>query len=365
MPEQKTNQDIPRVIAWESTQACNLVCKHCRADAQNSPHPNELKTEEVIKFIDQIAAFSRPIFIISGGEPLMRKDIFEIAAHATGKGLRVAMSPNGTLINPENIIQMKSAGIRRISVSLDGSNAKKHDAIRGIEGAFDGVVCGMRYCLEEELPFQVNTTVMRQNIEDLEATHRQVIDLGAVAWHIFMLVPTGRGKIDDEITPQAYEDILNWIFEVSQTSPIPLRVTCGPQFMRIVTNKQADKQVELNLVGKQKTSAHSGGHPGMDHMSRGCLAGVGYCFISHKGEVFPCGYLPLSAGNVRNQDFQTIYQTSAVFNKLRDFHLLEGKCGVCQFKLRCGGCRARAYGMTGNYLAEEPFCVYEPPLVKG
>ncbi len=361
MSHKSETQQIPRVIAWESTQACNLACKHCRANAKETSDPNELTTHEVKRLVDQIAAFSQPIFIISGGEPLMRRDIFEIAAYATHKGLRVAMSPNGTLVNPENIAQMKTAGIKRISISLDGSSAERHNDIRVVPSAYHDTVRGMTYCLEEHMPFQVNTTVMRQNFDDLEAIHKKVIALGAVAWHVFMLVPTGRGKLEDEITPQAYEQILNWVYETSQTSPIPIRVTCGPQFMRIVDTRQKETQTKLNLVGKQKP----GGHPEMDHTSRGCLAGVGYCFISHIGEVFPCGYLPVLAGDVRQDDFQTIYQTSHVFQKLRDFSQLEGKCGVCPYVRRCGGCRARAYSLTGNYMAQEPYCDYKPPRWEG
>jgi heme b synthase len=365
MMHQPSDQPVLRVVAWESTQACNLVCRHCRASAQETPHPDELTTGEVKRLVNQIAAFSRPIFIISGGEPLMRPDIFEIARYATDQGLRVAMSPNGTLITPENVEQMKASGIKRISVSLDGSCAKRHDAIRGVPGAFDAAVRGMTYCREAGLPFQVNTTVMRQNVDDLEATLDFVVDLGVAAWHVFMLVPTGRGQVDDEISPQAYEEILTWVYDAAQDSPIPIRVTCGPQFMRLVLTRQKESPAPPNLVGGQRPGGHPGGHPGMDQMSRGCLAGVGYCFVSHRGEVFPCGYLPVLAGDVRQQDFQTIYQTSEVLQKLRDFSQLEGKCGACPFVHRCGGCRARAYGITGNYLAEEPYCAYEPPGWEG
>jgi radical SAM protein with 4Fe4S-binding SPASM domain len=166
-----------------------------------------------------------------------------------------------------------------------------------------------------------------------------------------MLVPTGRGRVDDELTPQRYEDILNWIYEAALDSPIPLRVTCGPQFMRLVLTRQRDSKTPPNLVGRQR---------GLDHMSRGCLAGMGYCFISHRGDVYPCGYLPVRAGNVRDQDFGTIYQESSVFQQLRDLNQLKGKCGECAFVHRCGGCRARAFGITGDFLAEEPYCVYEP-----
>jgi heme b synthase len=346
----------PRVVAWESTRACNLVCRHCRASAQETPEPDELTTEEVKRLVDQIASFSRPIFVITGGEPLMRPDVFDIAAYATERGLRVAFSPNGTLITPRVVREMQRAGVRRVSVSLDGSCAERHDGIRGVPGAFEAAVRGMRYCLEGDLPFQVNTTVMRQNVDDLEAVHRLVVALGAAAWHVFMLVPTGRGRVDDELTPQGYEEILNWVYEAALNSPIPLRVTCGPQFMRLVLTRQKEGDVPPNLVGGQGKA----GHPGMDHMSRGCLAGVGYCFISYRGEVYPCGYLPVLAGDVRQQDFRTIYQESPVFQSLRDLSRLQGKCGICPFVRHCGGCRARAYSLTGDYLAEEPYCVYEP-----
>lgn len=345
------NGPVPRVIAWESTRACNLACRHCRASAQRDPAPDELTTDEVMRLIDEIAALSRPIFIISGGEPLMREDVFDIAAYANEQGLRVAISPNGTLITPAIVERMKDVGIKRVSVSIDGSCDERHDAIRGVPGAFDEAVRGIRYCADGELPFQINTTVMRQNVDDLEAIHDLTVALGAAAWHVFMLVPTGRGQVDDELSAEGYESILNWIYDAALESPIPLRVTCGPQFMRLVLTRRGEAETPPNLVGRQR---------GLDRMSRGCLAGMGYCFISRRGEVYPCGYLPVLAGNVREQDFGTIYQESPVFRKLRDLSQLEGKCGECAFVHRCGGCRARAYSLTGDYMAEEPYCVYEP-----
>jgi radical SAM protein with 4Fe4S-binding SPASM domain len=197
---------------------------------------------------------------------------------------------------------------------------------------------------------------MRQNVDHLGAIHEFVVSLGVAAWHVFMLVPTGRGSVDDEISPQAYEDILSWVYETAQDSPIPMRVTCGPQFMRLVLTRQKESGVPPNLVGGQR----HGDHRGMDRMSRGCLAGVGYCFVNYRGEVYPCGYLPVLAGHIREQAFQTIYQESQVFRNLRDLSQLKGKCGACSFVRRCGGCRARAYSLSGDYLAEEPYCVYEP-----
>jgi heme b synthase len=339
-----------RVVAWESTQACNLVCRHCRASAQREPSPDELTTAEVKTLIDQIAAMSRSIFVISGGEPLMREDIFEIASYATEQGLRTAISPNGTLITPETVLRMHDAGIKRVSVSIDGSCPKRHDGIRGVAGAFDGAVRGVDHCREGELPFQINTTVMRQNVDDLERIRDLTVSLGAAAWHVFMLVPTGRGKIDDELTPEGYERLLNWIYDAALESPIPIRVTCGPQFMRLVLTRKGESETPPNLVGRER---------GLDRMSRGCLAGQGYCFVSHRGEVFPCGYLPVLAGSVREASFETIYRESPVFQRLRDLRELEGKCAECAFVHRCGGCRARAYSLTGDYMAEEPYCTHQ------
>jgi heme b synthase len=347
-------------VAWESTVACNLACVHCRASAQTTPEPDELTTEEVFGLIDQLAEFGRPIFIVSGGEPLMRPDIYDIAAYGTQRGLRVAVSPNGTLITPEAVRRLGEAGVRRISVSVDGSTAERHDTVRRVPGAFEAAMEGLAACKEGGLGFQLNTTVMRQTRDDLSAIRDLAVRIGAAAWHVFMLVPTGRGKIDDEVSPQEYEEILGEIYRMTVDSPIPIRVTCGPHFMRVVAQNRRKGQEQPNLV-RPRRGGHPGGHPGgLDRTTRGCLAGDGYCFVSHRGDVMPCGYFPVVAGNVRQQPFEEIYLASPLFRTLRDLDRLEGKCGVCEFLRVCGGCRARAYSLTGNYLAEEPYCVYRP-----
>ena len=345
----------PHVVAWESTQACNLACVHCRASAQTEPAPDELTTAEVKALIDDIAAFAAPVLIISGGEPLMRPDIFELAHYGHERGLRVAMSPNGTLITDRVARQMAEAGVARISVSIDGSCAERHDRVRGVPGAFDAAMRGLAACRANGVGFQLNTTVLRQTRDDLPAVLDLAARLGAEAWHIFMLVPTGRGKAEDAITPEEYEQVLTWIYEAARHSPLPMRVTCGPQFMRIVASRRHQAGEPAGLV--RPRSGH-GSH--LDRASRGCLAGNGYCFISHRGEVYPCGYLPLSAGNVRQQSFREIYQHADLFVALRDLSRLEGKCGACEFVRVCGGCRARAYSATGNVLGEEPLCLYQP-----
>lgn len=364
----------PHIVAWESTVACNLACIHCRASAQTTPEPDELTTREVFNLIDQLADYGshndaqRPIFVISGGEPLMRPDIYDIAAYGTHRGLRVAVSPNGTLLTPEAVRNLQEAGVQRISVSIDGSTAARHDAIRGVPGAFDTAMEGLTRCRQSGLGFQLNTTVMRQTRDDLAAVRDLAVGIGAEAWHVFMLVPTGRGTIDDEVSPQEYEEILNEIYNMTTSSPLPIRVTCGPHFQRIVAQSRRhardDPGNQPNLVrpgnnGRDGATARQ--HPGgLDRTTRGCLAGDGYCFISYRGDVTPCGYFPVVAGNIRQEPFQDIYSGSALFRSLRDLESYGGKCGACEFLRVCGGCRARAYSLTDDYLAEEPYCVYQP-----
>ncbi len=354
-PDTQSSNVWPHVVAWESTRACNLACVHCRACAQAQPAIGELTTAEVKALIDDIAALAAPVFIISGGEPLLRPDIFDIARYAGDRGLRAVMSPNGTLITRQVAREIAAAGIRRISVSIDGSSAARHDGVRGVAGAFDAALAGLAACRAQGVGFQLNTTVLRQTLDDLPAVHRLAVELGSQAWHVFMLVPTGRGRPDDEITPQEYERVLRWIYETTQTSPVPIRVTCGPHYMRLVATRR-------QRTGAAAECAPAGGNPPahLDGASRGCLAGNGYCFISYRGEVFPCGYLPLPAGSVREQPFHRIYQEAELFRTLRDLSRLEGKCGACEHAPVCGGCRARAYSASGNVLGEEPFCLYRP-----
>jgi len=349
---------VPRLVAWESTRACNLACVHCRASAQLEHHPQQLSTSEVQRVMDEIAEFSRPILIITGGEPLMRADIFDIASYATRQGLRVVMSPNGTLLTPEVVRKMKASGVMRISVSLDGSSPERNDSFRQVPGAFQAATRGLAYAREAGLPFQINTTVTRRNQEDLPAMLKTVIDLGAVTWDVFMLVPTGRGKIEDEVSPEQYEQVLNWIYEVSRKAPIPVKVTCGPHYVRIFRQR---------AKAEGRSTGEEDGPPGHGLAAKtpgGCLAGKGFCFISHIGEVFPCGYFPIPAGNVRQQHFREIYQESELFKTLRDATKLKGKCGHCEYRVVCSGCRARALGARGDYMEEEPFCIYEPRGVR-
>ncbi|MCW4029219.1 MAG: radical SAM protein [Candidatus Bathyarchaeota archaeon] len=330
----------PRVVAWESTRACAFACRHCRAQAQKNADPNQLTIPEALNLIDQIAELCKPVFIISGGDPLQRPDIFEIAAYASKRGFRVVMSPSGSNITSGIIEKLKASGVRMISLSLDGSTALVHDGFRQVLGAFDLVLRNVSYANGGGLPFRINTTVTQHNVGDLEATHRLAVSLGAKEFDVFMLVPTGRGKISMELSPSQYEETLKTIHNLSLTSSIPVKVTCAPQYVRVA------------LQQKNQTTRAA--------MGRGCMAGNGFCFVSHVGDVFGCGFLPLAAGNVKLQSFRDIYHNSPLFLELRNPELLRGKCGVCGFKALCGGCRARALSVHRSHLAQEPYCEYLP-----
>jgi heme b synthase len=339
----------PRLVAWEVTRACDLACLHCRAVAQPHADPRQLSTDEAFRLVDTIATFRPPvILILTGGDPLKRPDIFTVAARASQAGLRVVMSPSGTHVTPASVAELKRAGVQRISVSLDGSAPALHDSFRQVPGAFEQAIASLAYTREGGLPFQVNTTVTRHNRHDLADMLRLAVDLGAATWDVFMLVPTGRGKVQMEITPEEYEETLQWVYGASQGAPIQVKMTCAPHYKRIQVQE------------RRRQPAGTRPAPAAHGFSRGCMAGVGFCFVSHIGEVGGCGYLPLLAGNVRQAPLTEIYRESALFKSIRDAELLQGRCGICEYRLLCGGCRARALGATGNYLGEEPFCTYQP-----
>lgn len=331
-----------RMVAWELTRSCNLACSHCRASSKHGPYLNELTTKECFKVIDDIVAFSKPIVILTGGEPLLRKDLFEIIEYGRKKGLTLVMAPNGTLLNYENIKKIISSGIKRISVSLDGPDADTHDNLRQVPGAFEQSCSGIKKAKTAGLEFQINSTVTKRNVAKLAQIMTLAKDLGAKAHHIFLLVPTGRAKemVDDELSPQEYEKTLEFLAECKKTSPIEIKITCAPHFNRILAQNHIESASTLK--------------------GRGCMGGTGFCFISHIGDVQPCGYLDIQCGNVRNLSLKEIWLNSEVFNNIRNWDKYIGKCGKCEFKQVCGGCRARAYAKYNNYLGPEPYCTYEP-----
>ncbi len=342
-----------RILAWEVTRACNLACRHCRASAQDEPHPDELDTAEALAFINDLAGLETPpMLILTGGEPLLRADIYDLAAHAKDRGLSCVMAPNGTLLDARAAARLKECGILRCSISLDGPDAARHDLLRGVPGAFAGALKGIAALRNVGLPFQINTTVTRANLGCFKDIARLCTELGAAAWHIFLLVPTGRGAdmADESIAAEEYEQLLNWFYDFRSQTPMRLKATCAPQYYRIL--RQRAKAEGLKVTPENF---------GLDAVTRGCLAGMGFCFVSHVGEVQPCGYLELSCGNIRRAAFSDIWRESEVFRALRDPFAYAGKCGHCAYHRFCGGCRARALTLRGHYLAEEPFCAYTPP----
>jgi len=342
---------VLRLVAWEVTRNCNLSCMHCRASATMGPYTGELETDACLKLLDEIAEVGSPIVILTGGEPLLRSDIFDIAQYGTNKGLRMVMAPNGTLITAEIARKLVDVGIQRISVSLDGATRENHDRFRGVDGAYDGALRGIQMAKDAGLPFQINTTVTRTNLEEIPKIQELAIELGAVAHHIFLLVPTGRGKyiVDQEITAEEYEETLNWFYDQRDKSPLQLKATCAPHYYRILRQRAREDGEKVTF------ETH-----GLDAVTRGCLGGTGFCFISHQGIVQPCGFLNAEAGDVTKQPFPDIWNNSQVFRNLRSFDELDGKCGACEYRRVCGGCRARAFEATGNYMAEEPLCSYQP-----
>jgi len=340
-----------RMVAWELIRSCNLACSHCRASSERGPYPGELNTEECLRVMDEIATIDNPVIILTGGEPLLRPDIFELARYGTQKGFRMVMATNGTLITEENANEMKTSRIQRISVSLDGPDKETHDSFRKVKGAFDGALRGIEIAKRVGLPFQINTTVTKKNLHLLEDILRLAVALGAVAHHIFLLVPTGRGKElrDQEISALDYEKTLHWFYEQGDRVPLQLKATCAPHYYRILRQR----------TKKEKKKPHLQREP-LDTMTRGGLGGISFCFISHLGVVQPCGYLELDCGNVREKSFQQIWNTSEIFQTLRNVNGYQGKCGRCEYRKVCGGCRARAYELTGDYMGEEPYCIYEP-----
>lgn len=340
-----------RMVAWEVTRGCNLSCVHCRALSGEGPYPGELSAEECLQVVDDIASFSNPIVILTGGEPLLRQDVYQIAEYGTGKGLRMVLATNGTLLTEESARRLVAAGIRRISISIDGSDAESHDEFRGVKGSFEAGLRGIRCAKKVGLEFQINTTVTQRNLHQLPQILDLAVDLGAVAHHLFLLVPTGRGKQlqGEAISPHDYEETLHWFYDQRDHVSLHLKVTCAPHYYRILRQR-------ARREGKTMSTEHYG----LDAVTRGCLGGISFCFISSTGSVQPCGYLELECGNVREDSLESIWTECEYFRDLRDEDNYKGKCGYCEYRKVCGGCRARAFETTGDFLAEEPYCIYEP-----
>jgi len=348
-----SNSSTPplRLVAWELTRSCNLACAHCRASAECGPYPGELSTEQSLKLLSDIASFSSPIIILTGGEPLLRDDVFDIARRGTELGLRMVLATNGTLLDGQTVDRLVQAGIRRISISIDGKDERSHDELRGVTGAFSGALFGIENAKRGRLSFQINTTITKRNMAELSEIQSLAGRLGADAHHLFLLVPTGRGAqmAADSLTARQYEEVLGRIYRYEMTAPYPVKVTCAPQYMRI----------RRQTAEREGTVIKESGH-GFAAATRGCLGGISFLFISHDGTTQPCGYLEVTGGNIKETPIRQIWEKADVFCRLRDYSLIGGKCGVCEHIDICGGCRARALFEHGDYLAQEPLCPYVP-----
>jgi radical SAM protein with 4Fe4S-binding SPASM domain len=385
-----------RLVFWETTTGCNLECIHCRRlDVSRELSKGDLTTEQSLAFIRTLPETGRPILVFSGGEPLMRRDIFQLAQAATDIDIPIALATNGTPVTAEVAQRIKDVGFRRVSISFDGPDPITHDHFRGT-GSFDASIAGFKMLRRLGVSMQINTTVAQHNYRKLDETYQLALDLGADALHVFMLVPVGCGaSLDESIMLKAdeYENALNWIYDRSLEGKLHLKATCAPHYFRVMRQraKASGAAMPQHAHPHKNMGAPAGhghgeghgtghghpGHPGhaapsghgaqadMSAMTKGCLAGQAVCFVSHTGEVFPCGYLPVSSGNIKEIPFPTIWRDSQVFANLRDDTKLQGKCGLCEYKKVCMGCRARAFAEDHDYLAEEPNCDFVPMRIRG
>lgn len=332
-----------QLLAWETTQACSLACPHCRASACPIRPAGELTTDEGRKLLHEAARVGPGIVILSGGEPLLREDLEELAAAATENGQIPVVSTNdGAMLTAERIVSLKQAGVKRFSFSIHGPTPDIHDPFVGRPGAFAQACNAFERLKAEGVEFQINTTVMHANCEKLAEMHRYAVERGAAAWHLFFIVPMGRAAgpgstsmLDD----QGVERVLEWVARCADASPVPIKVTCAPQYARV--------RARLGL----KPVGHG----------RGCMAGDGFAFVSSRGDVKPCGYFEKTVGNVRERPFDELYREAPLFDDLRNLELLGGRCGRCPFKRLCGGCRARALAVEKDHLAADPTCTYDFP----
>jgi heme b synthase len=341
-------------IAWEITRRCNLRCVHCRSSSEleAKEHP-DFSFEEATRVIDDISSYAKPVVVLSGGEPLLRPDVFDIAAYGTDKGLRMCLATNGRLVTEDICGKIKDAGIRMVSLSLDGATASVHDNFRSQPGAFDSMMNAAALFRKHGIQFLINSSFTKRNQEEIPRVYKLAKEIGATAWYMFMIVPTGRGQdiMGELITPEDYEDILGWHYEMEKgEEELLVRPTCAPHYYRVMLQKSKEDKEKFK---RRSLKFSTGG-------AKGCLAGQLICLLDVDGEVLPCSYFPKSAGNIRQQSFKDIWENSALFQSLRDFKSYKGSCGRCEYLNVCGGCRARAYAMTGDYLNEEPFCNYIP-----
>ncbi len=354
----------PFIVIWEITQACDLACRHCRAEAIDWRDPRELTTEEGLDLIDQVHSMGAQIMVLTGGDPAKRGDIFDLIRHGDDLGLRMATIPAATeKLTPELIKKLKTSGLSQIALSLDGPNAEVHDTFRGVQGAFELTMKGAEYIREEGIPLQINTTFSEYNFDYFDEIAELVKSLGVVFWEVFFLVPMGRGKLLKQMSARKFENLFEKLYNFSKEVDFIVKITEAQHYRRYVIeqekkNLSMGESLEVKLPDRMTRDFGPGGSIG--HAPKGVNAGNGYVFISHIGDIYPSGFLPLKTGDVRNDSLADIYSNHEVFRLLRNLDCLLGKCGLCEYRTVCGGCRSRAYAMTGNIMAPEPFCVYNP-----
>ncbi|MBN1972638.1 MAG: radical SAM protein [Sedimentisphaerales bacterium] len=354
MNASSTSKQMLRLLFWESTIRCNLACAHCRRIESDDTAGRDITTVQAKDLIEQLSSLGKkqpmmPVLVFSGGEPLCREDVFDLISYAKSLDIIPALATNGTLIDSGIASRIRDSGVMRVSVSLDGASAEIHNKLRRQDGSFERVLEGIGHLRENNVPFQINLTLTKHNAYQIQDVYELAESLGATALHIFVLVPVGCGLSlaqTDMLSPMQYEQKMLEIYELEKRGQLQVKVTCGPFYERIV--RQQGEPVNIKK-----------GH-GRSGKSRGCLAGLGVLFVGHQGDVFPCGYLPVKCGNVLDDKLEDIWYNNKDLARMRDSNQLEGKCGICGYKHICGGCRGRAYAATGDYMAQEPFCVYIP-----
>lgn len=357
----------PFVVIWETTRACALACRHCRAEAVPHRHPDELTTDEAKRMMARVREFGRVVFVLSGGDCLARPDVVELVEHGAKLGLRMAATPATTWrATPRMLRALKDAGLARLAVSLDGSTPQIHDAFRRVDGSFAEGLRILEECRAVGLPTQVNTVVAAHNRDDFDGLAALMGRLGIVFWEVFFLVPTGRARTDDVAAAAEFEDVFHRMYDLAATASFDVKATAAPHYSRVILQRQvAERRTGSRddapdvLTGGVMFSLSDG-----IGRARSVNDGDGFMFISHTGEIMPSGFLPLPAGNVREDDLVAVYRDHPLFTTLRDRSRLKGKCGVCEYKRVCGGSRARAHAVTGDFLAPEPFCAHVPAVLR-
>ena len=348
--------DRPFLAIWEMTQACDLVCKHCRACADPQRDPLELSSEDGRRLLDAIAEMGTPVVVLTGGDPAKRPDLVALVRHGTSRGLRMGLTPSATpLVTGELLRALAGAGLARLAVSLDGLTAAQHDDFRGVPGSFDRTFEILRYARSLGISTQVNTTVTRLNVRDLEAIARSLVPFEIGLWSVFLVVPTGRATADDVVDAETVEEVLERLAELSRVVPFDVKTTAAPHFRRVLLEQRTKTADIVGVATGVDVDVD-----GIGRAPRGVNDGAGLVFVSHRGEIFPSGFLPVSCGNVRTDDLAVVYRDHPFMRSLRDTEGLGGKCGDCEYRYVCGGSRARAHATTGDAMAADPACAYVP-----